>query len=134
MSITLYIASLPFNMFCIVFFACKFICPLCAFFNNDFFCYFISFACIDNTFTVCCLDRICMCTWPLAHLFRFANNNLKLKYKCTWTLMEWNPFRFTKSPSFSDGARILICVPSTTPTTLGNPEFVYTLYNFKKIL
>ena len=38
-----------------------------------------------------------------------------------WTLIEWNPFRFTKSGSFSWGAFILTWVPSMHPIAQGKP-------------
>lgn len=37
------------------------------------------------------------------------------------TLMLWKFFLLTKTASSSDGAIILTCVPSITPTTPGNP-------------
>lgn len=46
-------------------------------------------------------------------------NNKKKKRTCTFK--EWNPFLFTKSGSFSVGARILINVPSIQPSVFGNP-------------
>ena len=53
--------------------------------------------------------------------FIFALCSLPLWLHTTSTLMEWNPFRLTKSFSFVLGAWILTCVPSTLPITPGNP-------------
>ena len=39
----------------------------------------------------------------------------------SWTLMEWNPFWFTRSGSFSWGAIILTWVPSMHPVAQGKP-------------
>lgn len=52
----------------------------------------------------------------LIFIVHFVGKNI------TWTFNEWKPFLFTYSPSLTFGALIFICVPSTHPTTFGNPE------------
>ena len=57
--------------------------------------------------------------------FIFALCSLPLWLHTACTLMEWNPFRLTKSFSFVLGAWILTWVPSTQPITPGNPPLLW---------
>jgi len=58
---------------------------------------------------------------------KIKTRHLSLWSHVTWTLIEWNPFLFTKSLSWALGPWVRIWVPSMQPITPGKPCFISCL-------